>query len=321
MTYMALPNFILNNRVLCYLAEKNEMGSFMTRGLLLFLIACTFFFASCTSKSTIINSIPERQANEIVVLLHSKGIQAEKVSSPVSAVGGATKEKMWDIMVPPNQITDALAYLNHAGLPRFKGTSLLDLFGAQGLVPSDMQDKIRYQEGLSEQLATTIRKMDGIIDADVQITFPSEGETTNPLTASVYVKHRGILDNPNSLAITKIKRLISSALPGLTIENVSVISDRAVYADISLQTPQQMEEEKNYVSIWSVAVAKESASRFRLIFYTFTILVFLLACALAWIVWKFFPLIQSKGGLSFLFQPEQCGPSALENEENKDKNE
>lgn len=246
----------------------------MARGFLLFLFVCTSLFSSCTSKSTIINSIPERQANEIVVLLNSKGIQAEKVSSPVSAVGGGTAEKMWDIIVPANQITESLAFLNHAGLPRFKGTSLLDLFGAQGLVPSDMQDKIRYQEGLSEQLATTIRKMDGIIDADVQITFPQEGETANPLTASVYVKHRGILDNPNSLAITKIKRLVSSALPGLTIENVSVISDRAIYADISLQSADVMEEEKNYVSIWSVAIARDSVSRFRFIFYTFIILLF-----------------------------------------------
>src|ERR1700722_4148946 len=128
------------------------------------MVRCIFIFScllvlsltSCTSKNTIINSIPEREANEIVVLLNSKGILAEKVSSPVSAVGGGTAEKLWDIMVPPDQVTDALAILNQSGLPRLKGTSLLDLFGAQGLVPSDLQDKIRYQEGLSEQLATTI---------------------------------------------------------------------------------------------------------------------------------------------------------------------
>lgn len=293
----------------------------MARGFLLFLFVCTLSFVSCTTKSTIVNSVPERQANEIVVLLNSKGIQAEKIPAPVSAVGGATAEKLWDISVPGNQITDSLYILNQAGLPRMKGTTLLDLFGAKGLVPSDMQDKIRYQEGLSEQLANTIRKMDGIIDADVQITFPQEGEAEKPLTASVYVKHRGILDNPNSIAITKIKRLISSALPGLTIENVTVISDRAVYADISLQTPQQLQEERDYVEIWSVAVAKESASLFRLIFYSFIVALFLLACLLAWIVWKFFPLIQSKGGISFLFQPEQYGRAAPLNEEKKDKEE
>jgi type III secretion protein J len=287
----------------------------MARGLSVFLFLWMVLLTSCTSKSTIVNSVPEREANEIVVLLNSRGIEAQKVAAPVSAVGGASAEKMWDIVVPGHHITDSLAILNRAGLPRIKGTSLLDLFGSQGLVPSDMQDKIRYQEGLSEQLATTIRKMDGIIDANVQITFPQEGETRE-LTASVYVKHRGILDNPNSVAITKIKRLISSALPGLTVENVSVITDRALYADITLQNPGQVEEEKEYVSIWSIAVAKSSAGRFRLVFYTFILLLFLLACALAWLVWKFFPLIE-KRGVSFLFQPEQYPYQNSTDEERK----
>lgn len=138
----------------------------------LFLIFITpLVFTSCQTQSTIVNSIPEREANEIVVLLNSKGIQAQKTAAPAAAIGGGTGEKMWDITVPASQITDSLAILNQAGLPRLKGTSLLQLFGSQGLVPSDMQDRIRYQEGLSEQLATTIRKMDGIIDANVQIIF------------------------------------------------------------------------------------------------------------------------------------------------------
>jgi type III secretion protein J len=214
---------------------------------------------------------------------------------------------MWDISVPPHQITGALAILNQAGLPRVKGTSLLSLFGTQGLVPSDMQDKIRYQEGLSEQLATTIRKMDGIIDANVQITFPAEEDLGLPLTASVYVKHRGILDNPNSLAVTKIKRLIASAVPGLMIENVSVVTDRALYADISLHPTYNLDDDRQYVSIWSIIVEKRSAALFRGIFYTFIVALFLLSSALAWLIWKFFPLIVRRGGLPSLFQSEPYG--------------
>lgn len=292
----------------------------MVRCIFLFSLLLALSLASCTSKSTIVNSVPEREANEIVVLLNSKGIQAEKIPSPVTAVGGGTAEKLWDITVPANQITDSLAILNQSGLPRLKGTSLLDLFGAQGLVPSDMQDKIRYQEGLSEQLASTIRKMDGIIDANVQITFPSDEESTKPLTASVYVKHRGILDNPNSLAITKIKRLVASAIPGLTVENVSVITDRALYADITLQTPQQLEEERQFVSIWSIVIAKDSVFRFRLIFYTFIILLFILICILAWMIWKFFPFLHRRGW-RYLFSPEQYDGSPIVEVEEQDKEE
>lgn len=287
----------------------------MSRRFLLPILVFILSIVGCNTSSTIVNSVTERDANEIVVLLNSKGIAAEKIAAPTTAVGGGTGEALWNIIVPADRITDSLVILNQSGLPRVKGTSLLDLFGAQGLVPSDMQDKIRYQEGLSEQLATTIRKMDGIMDANVQITFPSDEEANKPLTASVYVKHRGILDNPNSIAITKIKRLVSSAVPNLTVENVQVVTDRALFADISLQTSQQLAEDKHYVSIWSVAVAKESVAAFRLIFYAFIILLFILATALTWLIWKFYPLIQRKGGLAFLIKPDQYGLESSINKE------
>jgi len=286
----------------------------VSRYILFLFAALLFMCVGCQTQTTIVNAIPERDANEIIVLLASKGINAEKSAAAVAV--GVTAEQKWNITVPSSQITDALAILNQAGLPRVKGTSLLDLFGAQGLVPSDLQDRIRYQEGLSEQLATTIRKMDGIIDANVQITFPQEGEEEKQLTASVYVKHRGILDNPNSLTITKIKRFIASAIPGLKPEDVSVVTDRALFADISLEPLELLEEQRNFVSVWTVVIANNSITRFRLIFYAFIILLFILACALMWLIWKFWPVIKRMGGVLTLFHPHQYEPGMfMEGEE------
>lgn len=278
------------------MVTKKMVGfEMVSRFHIFFLVVLALFCSGCNTTTTVANNIPEREANEIVVLLLSKGIQATKVAAPVSTIGGGTGDMMWDISVPASQVSESLSILNHAGLPRMKGRTLLDLFGSQGLVPSDLQDRIRYQEGLSGQLASTIRKMDGIMDANVQITFPQDETSTQPLTASVYVKHRGILDNPNSLGVTKIKRLISSAIPGLTIENVSVITDRAPYADINLQDPDQLNDEYTYTSIWGIVLAKESVPAFRLVFYTFIILIFMLICLIAWLLWKFYPILQVKG--------------------------
>jgi type III secretion protein J len=280
----------------------------------LYTLTCfaLFLLGGCQTSSTIVDNIPDRDANEIVVLLNSKNIPAAKVAAPVSTVGGGAGTQMWNITVPAANVTEAITILNQAGLPRLKGTTLLDLFGSAGLVPSDLQDKIRYQEGLSEQMATTIRKMDGIIDADVQITFPQgDEEQRNPLTASVYVKHRGILDNPNSLLVTKIKRLVSSGLPGLTIDNVTVVTDRAATTDLTSQTDCPSEA-KNYISIWGVIVAKESALLFRVIFYAFMILLFLLLASLIWLLWKCYPFIERAGGPKTLLDPE---PYKLEQEQ------
>lgn len=277
------------------------------------LLSILLLFTSCETRTIIANNVNEREANEIVVLLAKHGLDPAKVLAPAATGGGKTQE-MWNVTVPGNQIVDALAILNQAGLPRTKGTSLLDLFGTQGLVPSDLQDRIRYQEGLSEQLAITIRKMDGIIDASVQITFPQEDEPHQTLTASVYIKHRGILDNPNSLIVTKIKRLVASAIPGLSPDNVSVITDRALYTDI-MPPSERMEEELDYVSIWGIMIAKESSSRFRLVFYTFLIFLFVFACFIVWILWKLLPLLKKEGTVKFLIHPEQYNPELVEEEE------
>lgn len=280
----------------------------MTRTLLPLFLFSLFFIAGCQTNSIIVDNVTDRDANEIVVLLNSKGIKAQKIAAPRPTTGGAaTSALLWNISVPASQLTDSIGILNQAGLPRLKGTTLLDLFGTSGLVPSDLQDRIRYQEGLSEQLATTIRKMEGIIDADVQITFPQpDQEQQVPLTASVYVKHRGVLDNPNSLLVTKIKRLVSSSLPGLAIDNVTVVTDRAMYTDL-MPKGDCPGEVKNYVSIWGVTVAKESAWLFRLIFYTFLILLFLMLAALVWLLWKCYPLIEREGGPRTLLEPEPYG--------------
>ncbi|ANH78628.1 Type III secretion protein SctJ [Candidatus Chlamydia sanziniae] len=271
------------------------------------LLCCT----SCNSKSLIVHGLPGRDANEIVVLLVSKGVAAQKQPQIAASTAGATTEQLWDIAVPASQITEALAILNQAGLPRMKATSLLDLFAKQGLVPSEMQEKIRYQEGLSEQMASTIRKMDGIVDASVQISFTTE-EDHSPLTASVYIKHRGILDNPNSILVSKIKRLISSAVPGLAPENVSVVSDRAAYSDITINGPWGLTDEIDYVSVWGIILAKSSLMKFRLVFYCLLLILFIIVCGLLWIIWKTHSLIITLGGAKSFFDPTPYSKVSLE---------
>jgi type III secretion protein J len=292
----------------------------MLRNFFYLVLVLPLLLTGCHTNTTIANNVPEREANEIVVLLASRGIAVEKTPTPAATTGGAApKEQTWDISVPASQITDAIAVLNQAGLPRLKGTSLLDLFGSQGLVPSDLQDRIRYQEGLSEQLANTIRKMDGVMDADVQITLPSADEPNKTLTASVYVKHRGVLDNPNSIIVTKIKRLVSSSLPGLTIDNVTVILDRALYADITYPPNKDGGcAGKEYASIWGVHVSRDSLGLFRAIFYSFIILLFIFLALLMWMFWKFYPVLEAEGGFKALLNQKQIlprkGVSVPENE-------
>lgn len=273
-----------------------------------FFILCFVipFLTSCENQRTIVNSLDEKEANEILVYLSTKGIDATKVEKK-SAGGGGSKDILWDINVPEDKATEAMYLLNQQGLPRRRSQNLLGIFSSSELVPSDLKEKIKYRAGLSEQIASTIRKIDGVLDAEVNISFPEEdplnpGQTKGKITASVYVKHSGILDDPNSHLLTKIKRLVSASVTGLDYDNVTVISEKSRFGDIpgSLAAGAP-EEEKQYVSIWSVIVAKESVTRFRLIFFSFSIALLVMVLFLSWFLWKITPVLSKHGGIKGLF--------------------
>lgn len=280
------------------------IGSFISRSITLSLLFLTFWIAGCQSNQSIVNNVEEREANEIVVYLASKGIAAQKVQASGGEIGGQGPSNQFNIYVDPDKSTEAMALLNRAGLPRQQGTSLLELFAKSGLMSSDREETIRYQAGLAEQLKNTILKIDGVLDADVQISFPPTDTTPTPgavvpkTTAAIYVKHQGVLEDPNSHLETKIKRLVSSGVTGLHFEDVSVISDRSKMAEIQLSPTGEMIGPKNladsYVSIWSIVMTKSSLGKFRFLFFTLILLNLIFAAALGWAIYKFYPHLLKK---------------------------
>jgi type III secretion protein J len=283
------------------------------RKILLCLIPLLLILTGCENKRVIVNNVEEREANEIVVFLASRGIAADKMATKsAGGVGGEAGPSMWNIAVPEGTMTDAMAILNQNGLPRKKGTNLLELFAKQGLMTSEKEETIRYQAGLEQQIANTIRKIDGVIEADVQLSFPPEttgiggpGAQAAPqrATAAVYIKHQGILDDPNSHLISKIKRLVAGSVNGVDINDVTVISDRSRFTDVTLGSSLEAApfQPRDYTSIWSIILSQESVLRFRLLFLSLIIsnVIFLLFSI--WTMWKIYPILQSHGGLRKLF--------------------
>lgn len=288
----------------------------------LVLICAFFLLTSCEGKKTIVYGLEQNDANEILVFLASKGIDGEKTKSTEGG-GGGSKIALWDIVVSANNANEAMWQLNQQGLPRRSSQSVLGIFSTGGLVSSDLQEKIKYRAALAAQLAGTIRKYEGVLDADVQVSFPEEdplnpGKSKGKITASIWVKHSGILDDPNSHLATKIKRYVASAITGLNYDDVNIVSVRSQVS--ARPEGPSAEEEKQYVDIWTLILAKESVSRFRWIFFSFTILILLMGLALVWLFWKTHPLLAKHGGVKSLFSikpiiagpPEEKKPSVTE---------
>lgn len=283
-----------------------------------FAILLIIFLTACSSQKTIVHNLDERDANDILVFLDNKGITAIKVKNTDAGQGGGDAVSLWDIQVSPEDASNAMALLNAAGLPRRQGQNLLNIFSKGGLVPSEMEEKIRYQAGLAEQIASVIRKIDGVVDADVQLSFPEEN-LLNPnapkdnVTASVFVKHTGVLDDPNTQLITKIRRLVQSSVQGLKFDNVTVIPVRTRYSEFSAgQTLSQARQEHELVNVWSMVVAKDSVRKFQIIFFGFLFFLLLLLLSLSWFVWKmhlFLPPWNPKQYLDIHpFYPEGTAP-------------
>jgi type III secretion protein J len=264
-------------------------------------IFVVLILAGCEGNHAIVSNVEERDANEIIVFLASKGIEAQKVQAASSITGGGPSNQ-FNITIASGRSTEAMALLTRYGLPRRQGTNLLQLFAKSGLMSTDREETIRYNAGLAEQLRNTIRKIDGVLDADVQISFPpleiTPGAAPQKTTAAVYVKHQGIMEDPNSHIEIKIKRLLAGSINGLDYDNVSVISDRSRFADLSIEPDQEMVNgqhyRENYVSIWSIVMTKASLGRFRVLFFSLISLLLLTAGALGWMVYRFYPQILNK---------------------------
>jgi type III secretion protein J len=79
-----------------------------------------------------------------------------------------------------------------------------------------------------------------------------------------------------------------------------VILDRARFSDLP-QFSSALSEDKSYGSIWSIHVAEESMSRFRIVFFSFMLLLALLSALIIWTLWKVYPVLKQAGGLKKLF--------------------
>ena len=128
------------------------------------------------------------------------------------------------VLVPVGQTAMARMTLAEKGLPHSTsiGNELYDKLGSLGLT-SFMQEvtKVRAMEG---ELARTIQMMRGVKAARVHIVMADEGSfrrARQPPSASVVIRTESADDRSTAQAI---RHLVSAALPGMTVDEVTVLN-------------------------------------------------------------------------------------------------
>ena len=139
------------------------------------------------------------------------------------------------------QIVQALEILRENSLPREDFKSLGEVFAAQGMISSTTEEQARLAYALSQELADTFSRIDGVLTARVHVvlgqTDLGTGNVTPP-SAAVFLRH-----TPESQAtrlISHIRELASNAVPGLMQDKVSVMLV-PVREQVSVPMPQKDE--------------------------------------------------------------------------------
>lgn len=130
------------------------------------------------------------------------------------------------VAVPKEKADQARLGLAEKKLP-VGGAVGWEIFDESRLGATDFDRRIQLIRAISGELSRTIRRIDGVEDARVQVVIPESklfSATTSPVTASVLLRLRTGAD----LSPQKIKgivHLVASSVENLQPENITIIDD------------------------------------------------------------------------------------------------
>lgn len=176
------------------------------------MLALAVCLGAC--KEPLYTNLSEREANDIVGALLARDIPAEKTPG---------EEKTWTVSIDHDDFARAVGVLKEADYPHGPASGLGDVFKKQGLISSPVEERARLTYALSEEMAGTLSRIDGVVVARVHVALATPDPLTGqqrPSSVSVFIKHRSDADLQR--LVPRIKTLVVNGIEGATYDNVSV---------------------------------------------------------------------------------------------------
>jgi type III secretion protein J len=171
--------------------------------------------AGCAQEE-LYGQLSERQANEMVAVLRSAGLSAEKAKR---------ENNQFALTTSASDFSRAVELLHGAGYPRDQFDSLGQVFKKEGFVSTPLEERARFMHALSQELSNTIANVDGVVVARVHLAVPERdplADKPRTAAASVFIKHRAGVDLTPHLG--RIKALVVNSVEGLLYEAVTVVT-------------------------------------------------------------------------------------------------
>ena len=223
-------------------------NSFAIRRCLL-LVATALLLSGC-DMTELYSQLEEQEGNEMLALLLQHNINSRK--RPV-------KDNMVSLEVNSHKIPEAMELLRKNGYPKDKFSTFKELFNTDKLIATPYEDRTRYTYGLSQELADTLSRVDGVMTARVHLVLPAEDDKEAEVaSAAVFIKHNPNYDMEEHIA--KIKSVVASGIESIDYEAVNVALFPAEPSDVV-----QLGEEP-LRSILSIELTARSVRDFYILF-------------------------------------------------------
>ena len=170
----------------------------------------------------VVQGVHETEANRVVAALDQSGIAAVKNADESTGSGAQT----FRVSVGSDEVARAVAVLNANGLPRREEPGFSETYGQSSLVQTATEERARASQSIAGELARTIERIDGVLDARVHIALPDsrdaplDGASAPHPTASVMVRFAGAHAPYDDEAM---RRLVAGAVVGMRTDDVSIV--------------------------------------------------------------------------------------------------
>lgn len=178
-----------------------------------------FFAAGC--RSQIQHGLDERDANEAVSALVSRGFDARKVPEK-------GKKPSWAIELDDDHAIDALRVLTELKLPRPARTTTREVTSQSALIETPGAERLRQLEALEGDIEQMIEAMDGVASAGIELVVPAPsrpGQQLLPSKASALIRAHPVAFERLQQQREAIRALIAGAVEGLKPDDVVVLID------------------------------------------------------------------------------------------------
>ncbi|MBX7115373.1 MAG: flagellar M-ring protein FliF [Myxococcaceae bacterium] len=209
------------------------------------LLCIVVLSAGC--RNQVHHALDERDANEVVAALTSRGFEASKVPD-------RTKKNSWAVEVADGQSDAALRLLIELKLPRPPRSTTREVMAPSGFVDTPTAEKLRQHEALEGDIEQTLETIDGVASAGVELVIPEAPRPNQPVApskASVLLRVQAERTEALRKERDELRALIAASVEGLRADDVTLIID-TVAVQISVATLAKPAERR---TTWALVVS------------------------------------------------------------------